>query len=106
MWGVVVLTVITAQSLGLFIACSIMDVVTASSVTAVIILFFMLLGKSHRVWCGVKRRRRCLMTMRWRATGGFYVSTQGVLAWLSWIKYLSFMYWGYAALVINEFGNG
>lgn len=38
--------------------------------------------------------------------GGYYVSTDGVLNWLAWIKYLSFIYWGYCALIINEFGDG
>eukprot|EP00750_Incisomonas_marina_P025692 INCI5628.2.p1 GENE.INCI5628.2~~INCI5628.2.p1 ORF type:complete len:1395 (-),score=220.73 INCI5628.2:24-3857(-) len=79
--GVLLLTVVTAQSLGLLIACSIMDIALANAVIAIVILFFMLLG-------------------------GFYVSTTGILAWLSWIKYLSFIYWGYSALLHNEFGNG
>lgn len=38
--------------------------------------------------------------------GGFYVSTASVLVWLSWIKYISFIFWGYTALIVNEFATG
>lgn len=42
--GVLLLTVVTAQSLGLFMACAIMDIFLANAVNSIVILFFMLLG--------------------------------------------------------------
>ncbi len=59
--GVLLLSVVTAQSLGLFVVCCVMDVALAGAVIPIVVLFLMLLG-------------------------GFYVSTGSVLAWLSWIR--------------------
>ena len=43
--GVILISVFTAQSLGLFMACAIMDVYLANAVISIVILFFMLLGE-------------------------------------------------------------
>ena len=37
--------------------------------------------------------------------GGFYVNEDTIPVWLSWIKYLSYLYWAFMALSINDFGG-
>jgi ABC-type multidrug transport system ATPase subunit/ABC-type multidrug transport system permease subunit len=79
--GIMLLNVIAAQSLGILITCAIMDIVIATAVTAVLVLLLMLLG-------------------------GFYLAVNSVPTWLAWMRYLSFGYWGYAALLQSEFWQG
>eukprot|EP00698_Gefionella_okellyi_P019109 TRINITY_DN580_c0_g2_i1.p1 TRINITY_DN580_c0_g2~~TRINITY_DN580_c0_g2_i1.p1 ORF type:complete len:1354 (-),score=287.08 TRINITY_DN580_c0_g2_i1:518-4579(-) len=35
--------------------------------------------------------------------GGFYANTTTIPVWLAWIRYISLIFWGYQALVTNEF---
>jgi ABC-2 type transporter len=35
--------------------------------------------------------------------GGFYVNSDRIPVGVRWIKYLSFLYWGYGALLVNEY---
>lgn len=35
--------------------------------------------------------------------GGFYVNEGTIPEWLSWIKYISHLYWAFMALTINDF---
>ena len=35
--------------------------------------------------------------------GGFYVNSDRIPIGVRWIKYLSFLYWGYGALLVNEY---
>lgn len=35
-------------------------------------------------------------------TGGFYINSESVPAWLAWIKYLSFVYYAFAGLLISQ----
>ena len=37
--------------------------------------------------------------------GGFYANQDTIPSWLSWIKYLSHLYWAFMALVINNFAG-
>lgn len=37
--------------------------------------------------------------------GGFYVNAGTIPVWLSWIKYLSHLYWAFLALSINDFAG-
>ena len=34
------------------------------------------------------------------------ISADGIPIYASWLKYLAFGYWGYAGLLVNEFGGG
>jgi ABC-type multidrug transport system ATPase subunit/ABC-type multidrug transport system permease subunit len=36
-------------------------------------------------------------------TAGFFIKPDAMPDWLSWMRYASFMYWGYEAMVKNEF---
>jgi hypothetical protein len=62
-----VLNVLVAQSMGLLLGVAFMNPKTAQTVASIIMLGFMLVG-------------------------GYYV--RGIPAWISWIRYLSFVYWG------------
>lgn len=37
--------------------------------------------------------------------GGFYANQDTIPAWLSWIRYLSFLYYAFSALMVNEFSG-
>lgn len=37
--------------------------------------------------------------------GGFFINSDQLSDWLGWIKYLSFIFYGFNAIVLNEFGN-
>ena len=37
--------------------------------------------------------------------GGFYVNVQRIPVFVRWVRYTSFMYWGFGGMVINEFGG-
>eukprot|EP00903_Cladosiphon_okamuranus_P006188 g6085.t1 len=70
--------VIVGQSIGLLISTAIADVFTAQSFSFVLILSLMLFG-------------------------GFYVNNNNVPEGLRWLKYLSFLFYGFGGLLHNEF---
>ncbi|CAN0193610.1 unnamed protein product [Discosporangium mesarthrocarpum] len=72
--------VIVGQSLGLFMSAAIEDVFTAQSLSFVLILLLMLFG-------------------------GFYVNNERIPEGISFLKYLSFLYYGYGGLIHNEFSG-
>lgn len=37
--------------------------------------------------------------------GGFYVNQDAVPVWISWLKYISHLYWAYMGLAINDFSG-
>ena len=37
--------------------------------------------------------------------GGFYISLEQISPWFRWIKYLSYLYWGFSGMIVNEFGG-
>ena len=77
-WASVTLCLLVAQSFGLLIGATVMVPKTAQTITAIIMLTMMLVG-------------------------GFYVTT--IPAWIAWLKYLSFVYYGYNLLLkINWVG--
>ena len=77
-WASVTLCLLVAQSFGLLIGATVMVPKTAQTVTAIIMLTMMLVG-------------------------GFYVTT--IPAWIAWLKYCSFVYYGYNLLLkINWVG--
>lgn len=75
-WAAVMLTLLMAQSLGLLIGATVMAPKTAQTVTTVVNLTMMLVG-------------------------GFYVTN--IPAWIGWLKYLSFIYYGYNLLLKIEY---
>lgn len=77
-WFSVLLIMFVAQSLGLLIGASIQNIKTALSFTTVLMLTIMLVG-------------------------GFYV--RSIPVWISWLKYLSFIYYGYGLVLKIEFNN-
>eukprot|EP00904_Undaria_pinnatifida_P003908 jgi/Undpi1/13518/HiC_scaffold_8.g03177.m1 len=70
--------VIVGQSIGLFISTAITDVFTAQSFSFVLVLTLMLFG-------------------------GFYVNHDNVPEGLRWLKYISFLFYGFGGLLHNEF---
>lgn len=76
-----VTNIMTAQSLGMLISAAIKDPATAQSFSFVLVLVEMLFG-------------------------GFYVNASRLPQGILWIRYLSFMYWAYAAMIVNEYGHG
>jgi ABC-type multidrug transport system permease subunit len=70
------LIVLNAQSWGLLLGGLFMDPKTAQAITTVVMLSFLLVS-------------------------GFYV--RDVPVWIGWLKYLSFIYWGYNLLLKIEF---
>ncbi|KAG2437947.1 hypothetical protein HXX76_005562 [Chlamydomonas incerta] len=77
-WAAMLLVVLLAQSWGLLFGGTFMDPKSAQTVTTVVMLTFLLVG-------------------------GFYVKQ--VPAWIGWIKYISFVYWGYNLLLKVQFGG-
>ncbi|KAK9829866.1 hypothetical protein WJX72_008345 [[Myrmecia] bisecta] len=77
-WMAVMLVTLVAQSFGLLVGATVMQPKTAQTIVAVSMLAFMLVG-------------------------GFYVSA--IPVWISWLKYLSFVYFGYNLLIKIEFGG-
>lgn len=77
-WAGTMLLQMVAQSVGLLIGASVMELKTAQTIAAVIMLTFMLIG-------------------------GFYV--RNVPAWIDWLKYLSFMWYGNNLLQKIEFSG-
>ncbi|KAG5177382.1 ATP-binding cassette superfamily [Tribonema minus] len=70
--------IMAAQSVGMLISAAIKDFAAAQSFSFVLVLVIMLFG-------------------------GFYVNNDRIPQGIRWIKYLSFLYWGYGALLVNEF---
>ncbi|GAX76515.1 hypothetical protein CEUSTIGMA_g3961.t1 [Chlamydomonas eustigma] len=77
-WWAVMLGVLLAQSSGLLIGATIMNIKNCLTISSVTMLTLMLVG-------------------------GFYV--RGVPIWIDWLKYLSYIYWGWNLLLKIEF-NG
>lgn len=77
LWSVL-LVVLLAQSVGLMLGAIFMNPKNAQTVSTVIMLTFMLVG-------------------------GYYV--RGIPAWIAWVKYLSFVYWGYNLLLKIEYSG-
>ncbi|KAF5832191.1 hypothetical protein DUNSADRAFT_11998 [Dunaliella salina] len=77
-WLSVLLTMFTAQSLGMLIGATITNLKTALSLMTVIVLTIMLVA-------------------------GFYVSD--IPIWIRWLKYISFIFYGYNLLLKIEFGD-
>ncbi|KAK9821260.1 hypothetical protein WJX74_004512 [Apatococcus lobatus] len=69
---------LVAQSFGLLLGTILMNPKTAQTIAAILMLAFVL-------------------------TGGYFV--RGIPVWISWIKYLSFVYYGYGLLVHIEFSR-
>lgn len=72
------LQVVVGQSLGLFISTAIPDVFAAQTFSFVLILSLMLFA-------------------------GFYVNSDNLPIGIKWIQYLSFLFYGFGALLTNEF---
>eukprot|EP00808_Paulinella_micropora_P014425 g75589.t1 len=77
-WFIFMSTVWAAQSMGIFFSATIINPLVITRLTPLIMITFMLLG-------------------------GFYVSSQNVPKAFAWVKYLSFIYWGYGGQMINHF---
>mmetsp|Transcript_8214 Transcript_8214/g.14078 ORF Transcript_8214/g.14078 Transcript_8214/m.14078 type:complete len:703 (-) Transcript_8214:560-2668(-) len=75
-WTGMLLTMLTAQSAGLLIGATVMNAKTALAFATVFMLCIMLVG-------------------------GFYV--QNIPVWIGWLKYLSFVYYGYNLLLKIEY---
>jgi hypothetical protein len=73
-----VLVTSVAESWGLLIGGVFMEPKTAQTVTTVIMLAFLLVG-------------------------GYYV--RNIPVWISWIRYLSFLYWGYNLVIKTQFSD-
>jgi hypothetical protein len=47
-----------------------------------------------------------VMTLLLMLFGGFYVMNERIPPGIQWVKYISFLYWGYSNFLLNEFrGN-
>eukprot|EP01026_Neomeris_dumetosa_P054849 TRINITY_DN494_c0_g1_i16.p5 TRINITY_DN494_c0_g1~~TRINITY_DN494_c0_g1_i16.p5 ORF type:complete len:189 (-),score=16.39 TRINITY_DN494_c0_g1_i16:483-1049(-) len=77
-WLGVIVMALLAESVGLLLGASVMDTKAAQTIASVFMLTVML-------------------------AGGFLV--RDVPCWMSWVKYISFVYWGYSFLLKLQF-NG
>ncbi|KXZ52591.1 hypothetical protein GPECTOR_9g636 [Gonium pectorale] len=75
-WSSVILLVLTAQSVGLLIGATVMNPQNGQTIATIFMLSTMLVG-------------------------GYYV--RGIPVWISWLKYASFIYWGWNLLLKVEF---
>lgn len=75
-WFSVVLIVLTAQSMGLLIGANVINPKNGQTIATIFMLSTMLVG-------------------------GYYV--RGIPVWISWLKYVSFIYWGWNLLLKIEF---
>tara|TARA_B110001452_G_scaffold100812_1_gene83599 strand:- start:106 stop:660 length:555 start_codon:yes stop_codon:yes gene_type:complete len=73
--------VTVAHSYGLLMSIAFRTVALANSVAFVIILLLLIFG-------------------------GFYISLDQISPWCRWIKYGSYLYWGFSGMLANEFGGG
>ncbi|KAG2425311.1 hypothetical protein HXX76_013891 [Chlamydomonas incerta] len=77
-WASVLLIVLTSQSMGLLIGATVMNPQNGQTVATIFMLSTMLVG-------------------------GYYV--RGIPVWIAWLKYVSFIYWGWNLLLKIEFSN-
>ena len=75
-WMAILLSLLTTQSLGLVLGAGVTDVKVAQTAATIILLTVML-------------------------AGGYFVAY--VPAWIAWVKYLSFIYYGYTIIMHVEF---
>ena len=73
--------VTVAHSYGLLMSIAFRTIALANSVAFVIILLLLIFG-------------------------GFYISLDQIAPWCRWIKYGSYLYWGFSGMLANEFGGG
>ena len=76
--GVIVMINMTAVSWGMLISSSVNSVEQATGFGPLVIIVFLLFG-------------------------GFYVNTDNIPVWISWINEISFFKWGFQAMAINEY---
>lgn len=77
-WLSMLLSILVSQSVGLIIGASVMDFKQAQTIATLLMLTMML-------------------------TGGFYI--RKVPSWLSWLKYCSYIFYGYNMLMKIEFSD-
>ncbi|KAG2488296.1 hypothetical protein HYH03_013146 [Edaphochlamys debaryana] len=77
-WASILLMVLTSQSVGLLIGATVMNPMNGQTIATIFMLATMLVG-------------------------GYYV--RGIPVWISWMKYVSFIYWGWNLLLKIEFSN-
>ena len=123
------LTVLLAQSSGLLIGATITNIKNGLAIATIAMLTLMLVGEascrgddgrhytmtslpcpSHQTALTPGRCEAHLCTalslispLSPPPLGGFYV--RGIPVWISWLKYLSFIYWGWNLLLKIEFSN-
>ena len=78
--GIIILVLQVVFSLGYFLSCALPTVDIALAIAPVLIIPMMLFG-------------------------GFYLNTSSVVAWLAWIKYISWFYYGFSALLVNQWAG-
>lgn len=78
--AIFLMTILSAQSMGLLMSCLIDDLAAVQIVTPTVLLSMML-------------------------AGGFYVNADNIPVFMIWLKYTSFQYWGYSGLMANEFAG-
>lgn len=78
--GIILLIVQVTSGLGYFLSCASPNVDFALGICPLLIIPAMLFG-------------------------GFYLKTDSVVPWLAWIQYISWFYYGYSALVINQWSG-
>ena len=78
--GIIILVLQVVFSLGYFLSCTLPTVDIALAIAPVLIIPMMLFG-------------------------GFYLNTSSVVAWLAWIKYISWFYYGFSALLVNQWAG-
>ena len=77
-WGSIMLVVLIAQAAGLFIGATVTSIKTGLTISTITMLLVLLVG-------------------------GFYV--RQIPIWISWMKYLSFLFWAWNLLLKVEFRN-
>jgi len=78
--GIILLVVQVVLSLGYFMSCIAPNIDIALAIAPVLIIPFMIFG-------------------------GFYLNSGTVPVWLAWLQYLSWFYYGYEALLINQWSD-
>jgi len=77
-WWAMLLIILVAQSIGLLIGATVTNIKNCLAIATILMLGIMLVG-------------------------GFYV--RSIPVWISWLKYLSFCYWGWNLLLKIEFSH-
>jgi len=78
--GIIILILQVVFSLGYFLSCTLPTVDIALAIAPVLIIPMMLFG-------------------------GFYLNSSSVVVWLAWIKYISWFYYGFSALLVNQWSG-